>query len=120
MEAPATLSRHIKYAYSIGRAAEGIKTRAFEFFLFFYYVQVLGLSGSLSGLAVGIALIVDAVIDPLIGSISDNMQSRHGRHHPFMYASVLPLVVTFYLLFDPLICFSIRRKGLVRRRCFSG
>ena len=95
------LSRRIKFAYSIGRAAEGIKTRSFEFFLFFYYVQVLGLSGTLSGLAVGIALIVDAVIDPLIGSYSDNLDSRYGRRHPLMLASILPLGITFYLLFVP-------------------
>ena len=101
MEASTRLSQRIKYAYSVGRAAEGIVIRAFEFFLFFYYVQVLGLSGSLSGLAVGIALIVDAVADPLIGSISDNTGSRYGRRHPFMYASILPLIVTFYLLFTP-------------------
>jgi len=101
METSSNLGWPVKLAYGVGRAAEGIKTRAFEFFLFFYYVQVLGLSGSLSGLAVGIALIVDAVIDPMIGSVSDNFKSRYGRRHPFMYAAIAPLAVTFYLLFDP-------------------
>lgn len=101
MEASSKLDWRIKLAYSIGRAAEGIKTRSFEFFLFFYYVQVLGLSGSMAGLAVGIALIVDAIIDPLIGSYSDNLDSRYGRRHPLMLASVAPLCITFYLLFAP-------------------
>lgn len=95
------LSWRTKLIYGVGRAAEGIKTRAFEFFLFFYYVQVLGLSGSLAGLAVGVALIADAVSDPWAGSISDNLKSRFGRRHPLMYASVLPLGITFYLMFDP-------------------
>lgn len=101
MESSSNLGWPVKLAYGVGRAAEGIKTRAFEFFLFFYYVQVLGLSGSLSGLAVGIALIFDAVVDPMIGSVSDNFQSRYGRRHPFMYAAIAPLAITFYLLFDP-------------------
>lgn len=95
------LSWQIKIAYGAGRAAEGIKTRAFEFFLFFYYQQVLGLSGSLAGLAVGISLVFDSVIDPLIGSYSDNLTSRYGRRHPLMFISILPLAVTFYLLFTP-------------------
>ncbi len=95
------LSWRDKIVYGIGRAAEGIKTRAFEFFLFFYYAQVLGLPGSLAGLAVGIALVIDAVVDPLIGSISDNMQSRYGRRHALMYAASLPLVISFYYMFAP-------------------
>ena len=101
VETNTKLSWRTKLIYGVGRSAEGIKARAFEFFLFFYYVQVLGLSGSLAGLAVGVALIVDAVIDPLIGSYSDNLQSRYGRRHPLMYASIPPLAITFYFLFDP-------------------
>ena len=101
MQNPATNWRRLKLAYALGRAAEGIKSRAFEFFLFFYYVQVLGLSGSLAGLAVGLALIFDSVIDPLVGSYSDNLNSRYGRRHPVMLASILPIGVTFYLLFAP-------------------
>jgi glycoside/pentoside/hexuronide:cation symporter, GPH family len=97
----ATDWRRLKLAYALGRAAEGIKSRAFEFFLFFYFVQVLGLSGSLAGLAVGIALICDSVSDPLVGSYSDHLHSRYGRRHPLMLASILPLCVSFYLLFVP-------------------
>lgn len=90
-----------KFAYGFGQAAEGIKNGAFAVFLFFYYVQVLGLSGTYAGLAVGIALMFDAVTDPLAGSLSDNWHSRLGRRHPFMYASALPLAITFYFLFSP-------------------
>ncbi len=90
-----------KLAYSSGRVAEAVKIRAFETFLFFYYVQVLELAGSLSGLAVGIALIFDAVTDPVLGSLSDNWHSRWGRRHPFMLASVVPLPIVFCLLFMP-------------------
>jgi Na+/melibiose symporter-like transporter len=48
-----------------------------------------------------IALIVDSVTDPLVGALSDRWRSKWGRRHPFMYASILPLVVLFYLLFAP-------------------
>lgn len=95
------VSRGTKYLYAVGRISEGVKGRAFEFFLFFYYVQVLGLSGSLAGLAVGVALLFDAITDPLAGSVSDGMTGRLGRRHPMMYASILPLGLFFYLLFVP-------------------
>lgn len=101
MQETPRLNRRIRFSYSVGRTAEGIKSRAFEFFLFFYYVQVLGLSGSLAGLAVGLALIFDSFIDPMIGSYSDNLQSKYGRRHPLMLASVLPLGLSFYFLFSP-------------------
>jgi glycoside/pentoside/hexuronide:cation symporter, GPH family len=95
------LSFGTKFTYGFGQAAEGLKNGAFGVFLFFYYVQVLGLSGTYAGLAVGIALMFDAVTDPLVGSVSDNWRSRMGRRHPFMYASALPMAVMFYCLFAP-------------------
>jgi len=87
--------------FGSGSAAEGVKNTAFNVFLLFYYNQVLGLSGTLSGLAIFLALCVDAVTDPLVGAISDNFHSRLGRRHPFMYASALPMALCFFLLFDP-------------------
>lgn len=90
-----------KLFYSTGEIAESIKLYTFEIFLFFYYTQVLGLSGSLAGIALFIALWIDAVTDPVIASFSDNIRSRWGRRHPLMLFSVLPAMVSFYLLFSP-------------------
>lgn len=101
MSSSPALSFPRKLAYGIGQIAEGLKSGAFGAFLFFYYVQVLGLSGSYAGLAVGIALIVDAITDPMAGSISDNWRSRLGRRHPFIYASIVPMAVCFFALFSP-------------------
>ncbi len=90
-----------KLYYGVGSVAEGIKTTVFNVFLLFYYNQVLGLPGILSGAAIFIALCVDALTDPLIGSLSDNLHSRWGRRHPFMYAAALPMALCFFLLFNP-------------------
>ena len=109
----------LKFWYGVGQLAEGVKNTAFSFFLVFYFNQVLGLSGTLAGSAIFIALVFDAISDPVAGSLSDRLQSRWGRRHPFMYASAAPLAVTFYLLFNPpaglgqsglfgwLLCFAI-------------
>ena len=90
-----------KLSFGVGQFAEGLKNGAFGAFVMFYYNQVLGLPGTVVGLALGIALIFDAVTDPLAGSLSDNWHSRLGRRHPFMYASAIPLGITFYFLFNP-------------------
>ena len=98
---------HVRFlgrlSFGIGSYAEGIKNGAFNYFLLFYYNQVLGLSGSLTGAALAIALIADAVTDPVVGSISDRHQSRigWGRRHPFMYGAAIPFGIVFYLLFVP-------------------
>jgi Na+/melibiose symporter-like transporter len=90
-----------KTAFGIGQIAEGVKNTSFNLFLFFFYNQVLGLSGTLTGLALFIATAFDAITDPMAGSISDRTRHRWGRRHPYMYASALPLGITFALLFSP-------------------
>ena len=92
----------IRLAFGTGQLPEGIKSAAFGFFLLFYYNQVLGLSGTLSGIAIFIAMVVDAISDPLVGALSDATRSRWGRRHPFMYLAALPFALSFYYLFTPL------------------
>ena len=87
--------------YGIGSIAEGVKETAFNVFLLFYYNNVLGLPGTWVGAAIFLALCIDAFTDPLMGVISDNTRSRLGRRHPYMYLAVLPVALSFALLFAP-------------------
>jgi Na+/melibiose symporter-like transporter len=96
-----SIPRSIKLFYGVGQYGEGITIGAYYLFLLFYYNQVLGLSGSLAGLAGFLALGTDAISDPLVGHLSDRVKSRWGRRHPFMYASAVPIPLFFYLLFVP-------------------
>jgi Na+/melibiose symporter-like transporter len=97
----APLSTWTKLAYGAGQLAEGVKNTAFSVFLLFYYNQVLGLPGVWTGVALGLATVTDAVIDPFMGSITDSFRHRWGRRHLFMYVAVVPLAVSFALLFFP-------------------
>jgi len=87
--------------YGIGSIAFGIKDVGFNVLLMLFYNQALGLPADIVGLAIMIALIVDAICDPLIGRINDNIRSRIGRRHLFMYAAALPVAVSFYFLWNP-------------------
>jgi GPH family glycoside/pentoside/hexuronide:cation symporter len=86
--------------YGSGALVENITTWVVGSLLLFYLTIICGLSGSEAGAALGITLVVDSVIDPVVGSISDNSRSRHGRRHPLMLASIIPIVVAFGLLFS--------------------
>jgi Na+/melibiose symporter-like transporter len=98
---PSSLSLRTKLFYGFGSVAFGVKDNGFAFLLLLYYNQVLGLPGRWVGFGIMIALIVDAVVDPVVGYLSDHLHSRWGRRHPFMYASAIPVAVSYYLLWAP-------------------
>ena len=97
---PPRLKVGLKLLYAFGQSVEsGYLTVAP--FIFFYYTAVLGLSGSLVGLALAISMVVDAVLDPLIGSLSDNVRSKFGRRLPMMILGAPLMALTVGLLFGP-------------------
>src|SRR5262245_44848848 len=89
-----------KLFYGVGSIAFGVKDQGFGILLFFYN-QVVGLSPTKVGAAIAVALIVDAIVDPIVGQTSDNLRTRWGRRHPFMYAAAIPVAVAYWLLWNP-------------------
>ena len=87
--------------YGLGACSTGIKMRALSSFLLIFYNQALGMSPTKVALAITIVTVFDAIVDPLTGYISDNTRSRFGRRHPFMYASALPIGLSFFFLWNP-------------------
>ena len=90
-----------KILYGVGSIAFGVKDNGFSVLLMIFYNQALGVSAAAVGFAIMIALIVDAILDPVIGNWSDNVRSRLGRRHPFMYAAAVPIAVSYYFLWNP-------------------
>jgi GPH family glycoside/pentoside/hexuronide:cation symporter len=86
--------------YGLGGLGEHIPNYGLTHLLLFYLTIVCGMPGTAAGLLIGVSLVVDGVVEPLIGSLSDNSHSRHGRRHPFMLFGGLALAVTFGLLFS--------------------
>ena len=96
-----SLRNSTRFAYGIGSTAESGIAMAFNSFNFLFYTTVLGLSGTLAGLAVTLALVIDAISDPLVGSISDRWRSPLGRRHPFLYAAPIPMGIFFIAIYTP-------------------
>lgn len=94
-------SLRTKIFYGLGSVAYGVKDNGFQTILLLFYNQVIHLPGQLVGLAIAIAFFFDAFIDPVIGQFSDNLRTRWGRRHPLMYASALPVALSYLLLWNP-------------------
>ncbi len=90
-----------RLAYGVGGAAGGIKNNGFDYVLLLFYSQILGLPGLWVAAAIWIALIVDAVSDPIVGYWSDNLRSRMGRRHPFLYAAAIPATLAYFFVWNP-------------------
>jgi GPH family glycoside/pentoside/hexuronide:cation symporter len=94
------LSVTVKSIYGAGSVVDGIANTGLTYIAFFYLTAICGMSGTLAGMTTFVALLIDSCADPLIGLLSDNTQSRIGRRHPYLFASLLPLSISFALLFS--------------------
>jgi len=91
---------HVKLLYAFGQAIES-GYLIVAGFVFFYYTAVLGLSGTMVGVALAISMCLDAVMDPLIGSFSDNLRTRFGRRLPLMALGAPLTGLALWMLFSP-------------------
>jgi Na+/melibiose symporter-like transporter len=96
---PPPLNVALKLSYGAGTTAYGIGAGILSAsILQFYFNRAVGLSAVWVGFAIMVSLAADVLIDPLVGYWSDNLNTRWGRRHPFMYAAALPAAAFFYLL----------------------
>ena len=101
MTSPQRLPIRTKLAFGVGAGAEAAVSIAFNTWNFLFYNHVLGLSGTLCGLAVTLSLVLDAIADPVVGFMSDRWHSKLGRRHPFLFTAPIPLALSFYCIYVP-------------------
>ena len=101
-----------KFFYASGNIANGVKSDAFTFFLLFFYSNVIGLTPGLASLAIFIALMIDAFTDPLMGVISDRTQHRLGRRHPYFLLGMIPMGLSYFMLFSIQSSWSLSQQQL--------
>jgi GPH family glycoside/pentoside/hexuronide:cation symporter len=99
-QSAAPLSFKVKASFATGDAVDGIVNFGAVTFSFYYLTAVCGLSSSVVGTLLLISLTIDGFADPLIGSLSDATRSRYGRRLPYMFASAVPVGLSFGLLFS--------------------
>ena len=70
------LDAKTKISYGVGNLGYGTISQTMSNFIMFFGTSVLGISGTLVGIAVAIAAFWDGLSDPIVGYISDRAKSR--------------------------------------------
>ena len=66
-----------------------------------FSTDVLLIAPAIMGLIFFVSRIWDAVSDPLVGYLSDRTNSALGRRRGWLLASLIPISLTFYMVFSP-------------------
>lgn len=91
-----------KLMYGVGNLGYGTISQTMSNFIMFFATSVLGVSGTLVGIAVAISAFWDGLSDPLVGYLSDRHKSKiFGRRLGFM------LIATFGMAFFNILLWSI-------------
>lgn len=92
----------MRLAWMVCAMPELLKSFSWDFFVLFFYAQVVGLNGWLLGIAIAVIIVFDTVVDPWIGALSDRMSgARFGRRHTLMLAAILPFMIGIAAVFSP-------------------
>ncbi len=93
------LTIRTKFFYGLGDWGTSAATAARNLFWLFFLVSVVGLRPQFAGVVILIGRLWDAINDPLIGTVSDRINTRWGRRRPFLLFGAIPFGITFFLLF---------------------
>ena len=85
--------------YGLGTLGLTIPGEAFGAFVYFYYIDVLGLSLGLAAVVRTVYAIWDALNDPIFGYLSDNTRTRWGRRRPWLVLGLPGYLLCFVLVF---------------------
>lgn len=69
-------------------------------FLALYLTDVVGLEPRLASFGALVGILWDAVNDPIIGILSDRLQTRWGRRRPFLLWFAIPFGLSFVILWS--------------------
>lgn len=94
-----------KFTYGVGNLGYGTISQTMSNFIMFFGTSVLGIKGTLVGIAVAISAFWDGLSDPLVGYLSDRHSSKtFGKRLGFM------LVATFGMAIFNLLLWSIPKS----------
>ena len=90
-----------KFTYSIGNLGYGTIAQTLTNFIMFFGTSVLGISGTLVGLAVAISAFWDGISDPMVGYLSDRYKvGGLGRRLGYMLIATVGMSITNILLWN--------------------
>ena len=83
------LNFRTKLGYGIGGLGYSSMSQTLNSFIMFFATAVMGISGSLVGIAIALSSLWDGVSDPLVGYLSDNTKNKFfGKRLGFMFFGI--------------------------------
>ena len=90
-----------KLSYGVGNLGYSTIAQTVNNFIMFYGTSVLGISGTLVGLAVALSVFWDGISDPVVGYISDKHNSkRFGKRLGFLVFGTIGMAIFNILLWS--------------------
>lgn len=100
-----------KLAYSCGALMDGGGVALMACVLLKYMTDSLGIVAATASTIMMVSKFWDAVTDPVMGFITDNTRSRHGRRKPYIFVGGIALIFAIFMLFAPIKDWGISSQG---------
>lgn len=96
-----TLPRRLRLFYGIGEFGQQFSLCALNYFLLYFFTDVLGISAAAAGVLMLVAKFWDGINDPIMGLIIDRAKpGKEGKCRPFLLKWAIPAGVFLWLLFN--------------------
>lgn len=93
------VTRGQQLAYGLGDFAGNLLSGATASYIALYYTDNVLLSAAFIGSMMMAARVLDAISDIIMGYIIDHTKTKIGKARPWFIIGILPLVLTFFLMF---------------------
>lgn len=91
-----------KIGYGMGDIFGGGALTIISLYYLHFLTDVAGLSPALAGVVFLVSKIWSAVADPVMGIVSDRTRTAMGRRRPYFLAGIFFIVLSFFLMWNPL------------------
>lgn len=96
-----TLPRRLRLFYGVGEFGQQFSLCALNYFLLYFFTDVLGISAAAAGVLMLVAKFWDGINDPIMGLIIDRSKpGKEGKCRPFLLKWAIPAGVFLWLLFN--------------------
>ena len=95
----ARLSVPTFFGFSVGMIGDRIFRDAPALLLLIFMTNYLGIPPALAGLAIFVPKLLIVLVDPLVGTLSDRLNTRWGRRRPLMLVGALLASISIVLFF---------------------
>ncbi|MBP3344710.1 MAG: MFS transporter [Clostridia bacterium] len=90
-----------KLVYGVGALGYSSMSQTLNSFIMFFATAVMGISGSLVGIAIALSSLWDGVSDPLVGYLSDNTKNKFfGKRLGFMFFGIFVISLINILIWS--------------------